>query len=113
MKKGLSRGVLAAIASLTAVSLDASIEPITELQMTPRHTVISRTVSELIEDWHYSHLPLDNSMSSAILDQYLDILDGNRVYFLAADVAEFGNYRYTLDDSARTGNLAPAFLNVS
>jgi carboxyl-terminal processing protease len=106
---GLSRALLVIIGSLTTFSLQATMDPITPLAASPRHTVISRSVTELIEDWHYSHLPIDNSMSSAILDQYLDLLDGNRAYFLASDVAEFLKYRYELDDSARRGNLEPAF----
>jgi len=109
VRKGLSRVLLVAIGSLTSIALEASIDPIVPLEASPRHPIISRTVTELIEQWHYSHLQLDNSMSSAIFDQYLDILDGNRAYFLGADVAEFGNYRYDLDESARRGNLDPAF----
>jgi carboxyl-terminal processing protease len=109
VREKFSRGLLIAMGSVASVSLYAAVEPITPLEMSPRHPIISRSVTELIEQWHYSHLPIDNSMSSAILDQYLDILDGNRVYFLASDVAEFGNYRYSLDDSARRGDLDPAF----
>jgi carboxyl-terminal processing protease len=109
VRERISRGLLIAMGSLASASLYAAVEPITPLEMSPRHPIISRSVTELIEQWHYSHLPIDNSMSSAILDQYLDILDGNRVYFLASDVAEFGNYRYSLDDNARTGDLDPAF----
>jgi carboxyl-terminal processing protease len=97
------------VAALTSIGLQAATDPMVPVEMSARHPDISRGVTELIEQWHYSHLPLDNSMSSAILDQYLDILDGNRVYFLASDVAEFGNYRYVLDESAREGNLDPAF----
>jgi len=101
--------LLVAAGSLTSIGLQAAMDPMVPVEMSPRHPDISRGVTELIEQWHYSHLPLDNTMSSAILDQYLDILDGNRVYFLASDVAEFGNYRYVLDESAREGNLNPAF----
>jgi carboxyl-terminal processing protease len=101
--------LLVAIGSLASITLQATIDPVVPLEASARHTVISRKVTELIEDWHYSHLPIDNSMSSAILDQYLDLLDGNRAYFLASDVAEFETYRYELDESARRGNLVPAF----
>ncbi|MGD8340035.1 MAG: carboxy terminal-processing peptidase [Gammaproteobacteria bacterium] len=109
MRERFSRWLLIAMGSLASGSLYAAVEAITPLEMSPRHPIISRSVTELIEQWHYSHLPLDNSMSSAILDQYLDILDGNRIYFLASDVAGFGNYRYSLDEKARTGDLEPAF----
>ncbi|HUF72533.1 MAG TPA: carboxy terminal-processing peptidase [Gammaproteobacteria bacterium] len=109
MRRTRSLWLLVAVGSLTSIGLQASIEPMVPVEMSPQHPEISRGVTELIEQWHYSQLPLDNSMSSAILDRYLDSLDGNRVYFLASDVAEFGNYRYVLDESAREGDLAPAF----
>ncbi len=110
MRKRLSQGLLVIAGGLASLTLFASVEPIPPLEMSSRHPTISRTVTGLIEQWHYSQLTLDNSMSSAILDEYLDILDGNRVYFLAEDVAGFGRYRYELDERARAGELEPAFV---
>jgi len=104
-----SRVLCVIVGSLASFTLLASVEPIAPLQLSPRHPAISRTVTQIIEEWHYSHQPLDNSLSSAILDQYLDMLDGNRVYFLASDIAGFGRYRYELDNDARDGELGPAF----
>ncbi len=66
-------------------------------------------VAKLIEELHYSQPRLDNSLSSAILDHYLDTLDGNRMYFTAGDVASFNRLRYELDDRTRTGELQPVF----
>jgi len=109
VKNGLNRALLIASGILASVPVLAAIEPIEPIEMSPRQPLISRTVTELIETWHYSRQPLDNSLSSAILDQYLDILDSNRVYFLASDVAGFGQYRYELDEKSRAGELEPAF----
>jgi carboxyl-terminal processing protease len=109
VRNGLDRTLLVVLGFLASAPALAAIEPIEPLEMSPRHPVISRTVTELIEQWHYSRQPLDNSLSSAILDQYLDILDSNRVYFLASDIAGFGQYRYELDQRSRAGQLEPAF----
>jgi carboxyl-terminal processing protease len=109
VREGINRGLLVAIGACASLTLQAAVEPMVPLEMTPRHTTVSRQVTDLIEQWHYSHLPIDNSTSSAILDRYLDVLDANRVYFLASDVARFEAYRYALDDAARTGELDPAF----
>lgn len=89
--------------------VSASVAPLTPLVMADRHPLISRNVTKLIEDYHYSRPRLDNSLSSAILDEYLDTLDRNRVYFLASDITAFGRYRYEMDDRARTGELEPVF----
>ena len=77
--------------------------------MGEKHPDISRRVTRIIEDLHYSRPHIDNSFSSAILDRYLDTLDGNRLYFLSSDISSFGRYRYELDDRARDGKLEPIF----
>ena len=84
-------------------------EPITELAMSEQHRAISRRVSRFIEDVHYSQPRIDNSLSSAIFDRYLDILDGNRLYFLHGDYSSLGTYRYEIDDRVRSGELQPVF----
>ena len=102
----LGLGALALTASLASF---AAVEPLPPLQIEPKHAPISSNVSKLIEELHYSLPRLDNSLSSAILDRYLDMLDGNRMYFTAADVASFNRLRYELDDRTRTGDLQPVF----
>jgi carboxyl-terminal processing protease len=52
---------------------------------------------------------LDNSLSSAILDRYLDTLDSNRLYFLSTDVGSFSKFRYSLDENVRDGELQGVF----
>src|SRR5690606_22501425 len=79
------------------------------LEIAPKHPAISRNVTKLIEEFHFSRPEIDNSYSSAILDRYLDSLDGSRMYFLASDIATFGRYRYEMDDRAKSGELEPVF----
>ncbi len=87
----------------------ATISPEDMLSMEEKHPDISQRVTRIIEDLHYSRPQIDNSFSSAILDRYLDTLDGNRLYFLNSDISDFGRYRYELDDRARDGELEPVF----
>jgi carboxyl-terminal processing protease len=87
----------------------AAVDPLPPLQMAPNEPAIASNVTKLIEELHYSLPHLDNSLSSAILDRYLDSLDGNRMYFTAADIASFNRLRYELDDRTRTGDLQPVF----
>jgi carboxyl-terminal processing protease len=95
---------------LSAVSASyAAVEPLQPLKMDPKYPAISSNVTKLVEELHYSQPRLDNSLSSAILDRYLDTLDGNRMYFTAGDIASFNRLRYELDDRTRTGELQPVF----
>jgi carboxyl-terminal processing protease len=87
----------------------ADLAPLPELGLEDQHRTIARNVSKLMEQYHYSQPTLDNSLSSAIFDRYLDTLDGNRIYLLASDVASIGRYRYQFDDRTKSGDLEPAF----
>ncbi len=109
MRELSGRVCISVLALSVSFGLFAAVEPLPPLQIQPKHAPISTNVAKLIEELHYSLPRLDNSLSSAILDQYLDQLDGNRMYFTAADVASFNRLRYELDDRTRTGDLQPAF----
>src|SRR4030095_8582904 len=105
----LGRSCTGAIVLLAVSTAFAAVEPLQPLKMEAKHPAIASNVTKLIEELHYSLPHLDNSLSSAILDRYLDTLDGNRMYFTAADIASFNRLRYELDDRTRTGDLQPVF----
>ncbi len=92
-----------------AYAASAATESIADLSIGDKHAEISQNVTRIIEELHYSRPRIDNSFSSAILDRYLDTLDGNRLYFLNSDISSFGRYRYELDERARDGELEPVF----
>ncbi len=70
------------------------------------------TIVELIEeleDRHYAKHEYDDSLSSQHLDAYIDALDRSRMFFTAADIAEFEQYRTVMDDQLPKGNLDAGF----
>jgi carboxyl-terminal processing protease len=70
---------------------------------------VSMLISNILEGYHYRKMPLNDSVSAAALDAYLQALDGNKLYFFEADIKGFEKYRYTLDDDLKKGNLVPAY----
>ena len=109
MRELFGRVCTSALVVFAGLASVAAVEPLPPLQIQPKHPAISTNVAKLIEELHYSLPRLDNSVSSAILDKYLDTLDSNRMYFTAADIASFNRLRYELDDRTRTGDLQPIF----
>ena len=73
------------------------------------HARTSVNVIEQLTRHHYVRQQLNDDLSSQVLDRYLELLDPQRSNFTAADIAEFEQYRYVLDEALREGNLAPAF----
>jgi carboxyl-terminal processing protease len=105
-----SRALALLAGLLLAAAVAAKPTPATEtLEPSDRHGKISRLVTTLFERSHYRRMPVDDVTSSRMLDSYLEALDGNRQYFLAADIAEFEAWRTNLDDAVKRGRLEPVF----
>ncbi|MGC1522545.1 MAG: carboxy terminal-processing peptidase [Steroidobacteraceae bacterium] len=82
----------------------------TVLAPTEQENYVARRVADIVAREHYRRAPLDDHLSSLILDRYLDAIDGGRSYFYASDIAEFEKYRYELDDAIKSGDVEPAFV---
>lgn len=81
-----------------------------QLSATAKHVKLDQAIARLLTDYHYRHVKLDDTMSAAILDSYVEGLDTNRAFLLAGDIATFNRkYRTTLDDQLLAGNPQPAF----
>jgi carboxyl-terminal processing protease len=87
----------------------AASAAVTDFAPTERQAKVARLVSSMFERSHYRQAPVNDPVSSLVLDRYLESLDGSRSYFVASDIAEFEKYRYQLDDAITTGKLDPAF----
>lgn len=102
--------VVVAIATLLLGTARAPSSAATvDFAPTERHARVARLVSSMFERSHYRQAPVNDPVSSLVLDRYLESLDGLRSYFTAADIEEFERYRYEFDDAIRDGRLQPAF----
>ncbi|GGB79993.1 tail-specific protease [Marinobacterium zhoushanense] len=66
-------------------------------------------VVETLQRGHYNRVDINDQLSSALFDRYLDTLDPSHSYFYAADVAEFEKWRTSLDDQIKNGELSAAY----
>ncbi len=89
-----------------ALRTEVSVDPLEPL---PPHPTTTRSIVRQLSEHHFVKRPLDDRMSSHVFDNYLDMLDGARIYLTADDVREFEKYRYSLDEAFKQGDLEPAF----
>jgi carboxyl-terminal processing protease len=101
---GLAALLGAAMTAPTAAPASGQLAP------TEQQDYVARRVADIVAREHYRRAPLDDRLSSLILDRYLDAIDGGRSYFYASDIAEFERYRYELDDAIKAGDMEPAFV---
>ena len=93
--------------STSALTLNAdSFEP---LVANKDQQAASIHVSRQLLLSHYRKQAIDKALSERIFENYLDSLDGQRIYFLTGDIESFEPYRHRLDGALKTGQLDPGF----
>lgn len=98
-------GLLASALSFRSAPADT----VFHLSPEPKHQKSDLLIMTLLSRYHYKKPAVNDSLSSAIFDRYIEALDYNRSYFLASDIAEFEKYRSELDDYLKVGKLTPAY----
>ncbi|WP_067035652.1 carboxy terminal-processing peptidase [Allomuricauda sp. CP2A] len=67
-------------------------------------------ITYVLERGHYEPKALDDTFSSSVFDDFIDILDPTKRYFLESDVREFEKYRFMIDDEIK--NTEITFFNI-
>ncbi|WP_339512950.1 carboxy terminal-processing peptidase [Pseudomonas sp. RL_15y_Pfl2_60] len=113
MKRSFISATLALALGLSALPLAAKTTSDHSWDyLTPdrEQVIASLNVVELLKRHHYSKPPLDDARSEIIYEGYLKMLDPQRSYFTAADIAEFDKWKDQFDDFLKSGNLEPGFV---
>lgn len=70
---------------------------------------LTQEIVDVMQTQHFRKMRMDDSLSSMLLDNYLKVLDPNRMIFLQSDIDEFNKkYRAALDDDLQSGKLLSA-----
>ena len=80
-----------------------------DLQPTATQKKVESMVAEILSSYHFRKVPLNDSLSSKILDNYIKELDFNKMNFTAQDVEGFDRFRFELDDQLKAGDLTAAY----
>ncbi|SDM39021.1 carboxy terminal-processing peptidase [Siphonobacter aquaeclarae] len=70
---------------------------------------VEKLVTSILSSYHYRRMPLDDTLSNKVWDNYLKEIDNGKAYLLSSDVQAFEKYRYQIDDYLQAGNLTPAY----
>ena len=66
-------------------------------------------VNTILTRYHYKKFDLNDSLSSIILDRFINSLDNGKNYFLKSDIDLFEKYRNKLDDDIKSGDISPFY----
>lgn len=77
---------------------------------TVQNALAARWVAAMMQSWHLSKLPLDDTIAERAFEKYIKVLDPLKDYFLQSDVDEFSAFENQIDDKIRVGNFDVAFV---
>ena len=67
-------------------------------------------ITYVLEKGHYEPKNLNDRFSSNVFDDFIDILDPTKRYFLASDIRDFEKYRFQIDDEIKNTDIT--FFNI-
>ncbi len=108
MRKALT-SILMIVFSTVLLAGNTMVSDSTKLLPEPRHAKEAMLITQLLEHHHYRKMKFSDSLSSAILDSYIKVLDPSKSYFLASDIQSFEPLRYQLGKETIKGNVMPAY----
>ncbi len=100
--------LLLILLAFTSVALNTT-QAATELMPLQQQAQAAHLSAEVLGRYHYKPIALDERLSSKIFDNYLKALDGEKVFFLQADIDRFANARTRLDDAIFDEDLSIPF----
>lgn len=101
--------MVAVIACKAKSRVDTAVDSTHNLKPEAQQNLVASELVKIIESANFKKVKLNDSISSVIFDRYLKQLDEGHNYLLASDVKEFEEYRYSLDDDLREGDLSAMF----
>ena len=109
MKIKVGFSILIGCFFLNSCSAHPAISDTGRLKPLPEHELVSKAVTNAIENYHYKKPNLNDSVSGVIFDHFIKDLDNNKSYFLKSDVNEFMVYRNQMGKFLESGDMSVPF----
>lgn len=67
-------------------------------------------ITYVLEKGHYEPKQINDDFSVSVFEDFIDVIDPTKRYFLASDIAEFEQYKFQIDDQIKNTDIA--FFNI-
>jgi carboxyl-terminal processing protease len=96
---------------LLALTLSAfnTAQAIPQLEPLKQQAQAALLSAKVLGHYSYRRVALDDHLSTQIFDNYLKVLDGEKIFFLQSDINHFADARTKLDDAILDENLGVPF----
>ncbi len=98
-----SRGPLLFSAILLVFALIAAVRPGMNVPPEDAPSVIMQTMLRTLSYYHYQPTEIDDAFSERAYQEYLNGIDGARLFFTQEDIVALDTYRLSIDDQSKEG----------
>ena len=95
---------------LSLLPLQGALSAQSPLEPEPRHAETAQLIAKLLAHQHFNSQPINDALSSRVMDAYLRSIDPERIYFLANDLRAFDSMRFQLDDMLLDGDISAPYI---
>ena len=100
MKKNFALGFLVILIAVASCSFTNK-----SFENNDKDKLLLDLISYVLERGHYEPKYINDNFSSNIFDDFIDIIDPTKRYFLESDLKEFEKFRYQLDDQIKNTDI--------
>jgi carboxyl-terminal processing protease len=70
-----------------------------------KNKLILELMNQSLRSYHYKDIAFDNDFSEKAYNIYIKKLDYNKRFFIQSDINQFAAYKFTIDESVKTGDM--------
>ncbi|WP_343487980.1 carboxy terminal-processing peptidase [Allomuricauda sp. d1] len=82
----------------------------TSFETNDKDKLLLDLITYVLEKGHYEPKDINDSFSSNVFDDFIDVIDPTKRYFLESDIKEFEQYRFQIDDQIKNTDIT--FFNL-
>lgn len=101
--------LICSVAVTGIFSTERLVDPLPEILPKENHGKIGQEIANALRFYHYKEPSINDSLSLHLFDEYLEILDPQKAYFLKSDIELFSKSKFQLDDQLKAGDVNFAF----
>ncbi|QLG45804.1 carboxy terminal-processing peptidase [Costertonia aggregata] len=105
MKKNLALGLLTVLIAVASCSFTNK-----SFELNDKDKLLLDLISYVLEKGHYEPKAINDDFSVNVFEDFIDVLDPTKRYFLEGDIKEFEKYKFQIDDQIK--NTEIDFFNL-
>ncbi len=105
MKRNFALGFLVILIAVASCSFTSK-----SFESSDKDKLLLDLITYVLERGHYEPKDINDDFSANVFDDFIDIIDPTKRYFLKEDILEFEQYKFQIDDQIKNTDIS--FFNI-